>query len=99
MPGADMRRQRAVRRVASNTGLQVARIWDRSPMRGPFCVKRLKSPPRWSAYERENRLRITRLRGMDFDQCACPAVISVDGQPYCERHAGEIALAALLGEE
>jgi hypothetical protein len=35
---------------------------------------------------------------MDFNQCADPATILVDGKAYCERHAGELALAEQLGE-
>lgn len=45
-----------------------------------------------------NRERLTKLRGMRVDQCSAPATVEVNGQAYCERHAGEIALAVLLGE-
>jgi hypothetical protein len=76
----------------------MARIWDRNSWSGPWCVARLRVVPDVSLNRGWERTKLTQARGMDFDQCCIQAKVEIDGQAYCERHAGEIALAVLLGE-
>lgn len=44
---------------------------------------------------RAHRAAIT---GRDPDACNMEAQVGVNGRPYCERHAGKIALSVQLGE-
>lgn len=80
--------------------MTVERIKPRSAekVKTPQCCVKTKdfTPYQWVSSYVEQRKEKANLLGFQSDQCLSQASFLIDGQYYCTKHAGGVALSILL---
>jgi hypothetical protein len=81
--------------------VKAARLRPKTPPYVPLpqCCVTVPDCTHWAPWYAERRKIKLEAHGWSANCCTRSGTVEIDGKPYCGQHGGQVALAALLGEE